>query len=289
MGRGPHVVAENLLKELKNRPDIHFDIGFRENQNNNLIDIIWVVNDLEDLSWAIKNKERIGARKLWAGPNLVVIPQEKSGIIASDKIDKVIVPADWVREVYESECPRLIGKIHIWPVGTDTDLWAPKYKKKENREYNILVYNKGQDDLFMKIFPILELKGKINQISYGQYSQREYKRALNNSSFMVWLSQSESQGLALLEAFSMNVPVLAWDSREWKYYDINLNKNFKYPASSAPYFSPMCGMKFNSIEDFEEKLNEFVKAVSSGSFSPRKFLFDENLIIGETLRAFSLL
>ena len=134
---------------------------------------------------------------------------------------------------------------------------------------------------------MLKSKGNVDEIRYGNYTPGEYRRALNKSTFMVWLSQSESQGLALLEALSMDVPVLAWDPQKWSYYSRQLGRNFTYSASSSPYFSSKCGMKFLSIEDFEDKLNEFLD--SQSSFTPRKFIIDENLIVGKTLDAFGLI
>ncbi len=211
---GPRVVAENLLKELDMRRDIHWDLSFREIPRDKKISIVWVVNDGDDLHWAIANKEKIGAKELWAGPNLVVVPQESGGILNSPRIDGVIVPCEWVKEVYERESSDLAGKIQVWPVGIDTEFWYPS--KMQNKESgNILVYNKGQDDLCMKLMPVLKRHGRVNVIKYDEYTPRKYKQALDDAAFMIWLSKAESQGLALLEASSMNVPVLVWDSGQW--------------------------------------------------------------------------
>jgi len=286
VGRGPGVVAENLLKELEMRRDIHWDLSFREIPKNKSISVMWVVNDVDDLRWAIANKERVGARELWAGPNLVVVPQESGGILNSPRIDRVIVPCEWVKEVYKRESSDLAGKIQVWPVGIDTEFWYPsKMQNKENG--NILVYNKGQDDLCLKLMPVMKRHGRVNVIKYGEYTPREYRQALDDATFMIWLSQSESQGLALLEALSMNVPVLAWDSREVNYHSADLKKEFIINnVSSCPYFSSQCGLKFKLIEEFENKLIEFKYKVEKSEFMPQKYLFDANLVIGRTLEGF---
>lgn len=283
-GRGPSVVAGNLLKELKMRQDIYWDICFREIPKNKSISIMWVVNNVDDLRWAIANKEKVGAKELWAGPNLVVVPQESEGILNSDEIDKVIVPCKWVKEVYERESPDLEGKIYVWAAGVDVEFWSPL--NIEKKEDNILVYNKSQDDLCMKLLPSLKQYGKVNVIKYGEYTIKEYKQALDDVAFLVWLSRSESQGLALLEALSMNVPVLAWDSGQWNYYSQELKRELVYhTASSCPYFSSQCGLKFKSIEEFENKLIEFKYKIKKSEFMPRKYLFDANLVVGKTLKS----
>lgn len=283
-GRGPKVVAENLLKELEMRRDVHWDLCFREIPENKSINIMWVINNVDDLRWAIGNKEKVCAKELWAGPNLVVVPQESERILNSDKIDRIVLNSEWTKEFYEKECPNLIGKICIWAVGVDTEFWSPSSVKKR-RNTNILVYNKNQNDLYVKLLPILEQYGEVDVIKYSEYTSKEYKQALNDAAFMVWLSATESQGLALLEALSMDVPVLAWDPGQWEYYSQELEKEFIYRnASSSPYFSSQCGLKFKSSEEFESKLIEFMHEMKKLRFKPRNYLFQANLIIGKTVR-----
>lgn len=284
ISRGPRVVAENLLKELQIRRDIHWNLCFGEAPKNNSINIMWVVNDVNDLRWAIANKEKVGAKELWAGPNLVVVPQESSRILNSEKIDRVIVPCEWVKEVYERESSKLIGKIQVWPVGIDTEFWSPvSTENKDNSR--ILVYNKDQNDRCMALVPVLKRYGKVDVLRYGEHSPGEYKEALNNAVCMVWLSQSESQGLALLEALSTNIPVLVWDPGQWSYYSREVNKEFVYDrASSCPYFSPLCGLKFESYEEFEGVLTEFIYKMKKSEFKPRRYLFQANLVIGKTIK-----
>lgn len=285
---GPMVVAKNLLKELDMRKDIYWDLCYRDIPENKSINVMWVVNDVTDLQWAIANKKKVGAKELWAGPNLVVVPQESEGILNHKEIDKIIVPCEWVKEVYESESHELTGKVDIWPVGVDTDFWHLsnlEKKSKEKEGASILVYNKKQDDLCNKIIPIIEHYGKVKTINYGEYNVKEYKQALNDTTFMVWLSLSESQGIALLEALSMDIPILAWDPGYWLYYSKELKREFVcYNASSSPYFSSQCGVKFKSLEDFENKFNEFEYKMGKLEFKPRSYLLKNNLIIGETLR-----
>ena len=156
-------------------------------------------------------------------------------------------------------------------------------KSKESR--NLLVYNKRQDDLCLKLLAVLKKYGEVNVVKYGEYTSKEYRQTLNDAAFMVWLSQSESQGLALLEALSMNVPVLAWDPGQWKYYSQELEKEFIYGnASSCPYFSSQCGLKFESSEEFESKLIEFMHKMKKLQFVPRNYVFEANLVIGKTIR-----
>lgn len=91
---GPTIVVKNLLKELEMRHNVYWDICFKDIPKNISMDIMGVVNNTDDLQWAINNKDKIGAKELWAGSNLVVVPQESEGILNSDEINKIIVPVN---------------------------------------------------------------------------------------------------------------------------------------------------------------------------------------------------
>jgi len=274
--RGPKIVIDNLITDLNTRPDIFFEISYRQPPKNRSIDLMWVVNNRFDLGWAIKNKEKLGVKQLFAGPNLVVMPQESKGLLSSDKIDRIIVPCEWVKELYESESSGLKDNIDIWPVQIDTAYWSPSDKKKKSKT-NILLYNKNQDDLCLRLLPILKTHGDVQIIRYGDYTIEEYKKALDDSDFMVWVSKSESQGIALLEALSMDVPVLVWDSGQFEYYSKKLKQVFKSDkASSSPYFSEICGLKFKSENEFKNKLKMFISLKQASKFEPRKYVIELN-------------
>lgn len=280
---GPKVVIDNLIDELKTKPDLFFEISYRQIPKNKSIDIMWVITNRFDLKWAVKNKKKINAKEIWAGPNQTVMPQEFKSIIASPKIDKIIIPSDWVKKLYILHNSKLKRKIELWPISTDTVYWSPSNKKKKCRN-NILLYNKNQDELCSKLLPLLNTYSSVEVIKYGDYTKEKYKKALDNSDFMVWVSKSESQGIALLEALSMDVPVLAWDSGLFEYYSKNLKQTFKSDkASSSPYFSDICGIKFKSENDFKNKLKVFISLKQASKFAPRKYVINLNKKIKETL------
>lgn len=285
---GPDAVANNLLRELSIRIDLHWRLGFPQIKNFSNIHTIWVVSGVRDLIWAIEYKERIGATTLLAGPNLVVVPWESGGIIGNNKIDKIIVPSQWVKKLYETEMPHIQGKVTIWPVGIDTDYWNNE-KKKEKSLQKILIYNKKQDELCSEIIRNIPLGWEYEVLSYGNYTREDYKRSLCNSRFMIWLSQSESQGVALLEAISMDIPIMAWDPKRWYYNSTELKKDYAYDASSCPYFSSECGVTFSNLDEFQSSLYQFIEEINLNKYNPRKFLFNSQLQIGETLSEYKLI
>ncbi len=84
----------------------------------------------------------------------------------------------------------------------------------------------------------------------------------------VFLSTFETQGIALAEAWSMNVPTVVWDPRgdaEW------LGRRFT-SASSAPYLTPATGVAFGDIGDLKPALDRALQSL--GSFQPRDWVLE---------------
>ena len=269
---GPGAVFRSLLQQMQLAdPPLHWALCLRDFPKTTC-EVAWVVNDTEDLKWAVENRSRLRARQLWAGPNIVVVPQEAGGILTRSEIDRVIVPTKWVEDVYSNEHPPLARRISIWPAAIDTDYWSPQDIPK----LNWLLYNKYQDSLAAAIAKALETANeKFIQINYGQYPHAKYREVLKTAKGLIWLSGSESEGIALLEALSMNVPALIWDVGSWKYQSPELKRAFAAPATSAPYFSEECGVKFTAQPEFESAFKRFSANLSS--FRPRDYILRSGL------------
>ena len=88
---------------------------------------------------------------------------------------------------------------------------------------------------------------------------------LANSKFMVYLTESESQGIALHEAWMAGVPTLVWN-RGFYFYKGYRWQDEKIPA---PYLTPECGSFFKDEIDFENRLGVFLKDYQN--FAPRPY------------------
>jgi hypothetical protein len=257
--------------ELEN-PLLYWDFCIRDFPGRDC-EVAWVVNDTADLKWAVRNRRRLKAAELWAGPNLVVVPQEADAILTSDTIDRVIVPARWVSDVYSEAHPPLKSRISIWPASIDTDYWASAGHETK-RQW--LIYNKNQDELAGELRNILRQFGvDFTEIRYGRYSPIEYRNLLRTAFGLIWLSESESEGIALLEALSMNVPALVWDRGYWEYESRELKRKFTAPATSAPYFSESCGCRFTDVSRFQSTFETFRR--KSQSYHPRQYILESSL------------
>jgi len=190
----------------------------------------------------------------------------------------VLVPCEWERQMFAVHWH---DKVHVWPVGIDTDTWAPA--TDASKDIDVLVYNKIRfhpaRDVAAVLEPVqetLRTSGlRIATLVYGHYREAEFRTFLTRSRSMVFLCEHETQGIALQQALSCDVPVYAWDAggpwQDTNYYPDRVNFG---PVTSVPYWDDRCGSKFVDADDFRAGFSAFWSRVIDGSFSPRRFILD---------------
>lgn len=263
---GPTIVQVNLLKGLD-----RIGQSYRFNPPSKLVTpYVGVLSNIKALRWAMQAKRDRIIERLVAGPNLVVTPLESDGILCAPEIDVVVTPCRWVREWYVSLAPQLESKVMEWPAGIDTDFWYPDTTRQIGKLRQWLIYDKTKrNKTELKVVQSeLERRGQSYEvIVYGQYTQESYRSVLRRSKAMVMLSPSESQGIAQFEAWGCDVPVLVWDRHriEWKGLVFDGRS-----ASSSPYLSVECGMRFLGQHDLANVLDQFINNLEY--FTPREYV-----------------
>jgi hypothetical protein len=219
-----------------------------------------VLSGVDVLRRTIGDKCQGRCRRLLAGPNLVILPDQHDGVLLSKAIDTVLVPSGWVRTMYEERSPTLEGRIRIWAAGVDTSFWQP-YGSEPRRL--VLIYNKLGRRRAEAVRAFLSRRGYPTAlISYGRYSPIRYRRLLNASAAMVFLTESESQGLALAEAWAMNVPTFVIDNRR------RMIGGRPVQVSTAPYLTAATGRFWKDPEELACHLD----ASMLGEFAPRTWV-----------------
>jgi hypothetical protein len=254
--RGPLAVSQSLLNGFA-----ELGAGCALNQTSQKpIETAGVLSGTKTLRWAIGQKKKGLIRKIIAGPNIVINPNDEGGILLDSMIDKVLAPSAWVKEYYTIAAPGLFNKICIWPAGLDLPA-----EKNSNKDFDFLVYNKiGRNDMFLSVVQFLKQNNySYSVLEYGKFKQEEYFKLLEKSKFEIYLSNSESQGLAMFEAWVRNVPTFIYERGCYENGNIKILGNV-----SAPYLSEAAGSKFKSIEDFKTGFNEFIYS----KFQPREYI-----------------
>lgn len=247
--RGPGKVISNLIKGFD-------DIG-----------VEYILNIDGDKNIILQDCDRLNGdvSGCLVGPNVCTLPIDNS-IIMSQNYDKLLVPSDWVKKLYSKWVPE--EKIHVWGVGIDTNKFKDSSKNK--KEYDFLIYFKrrGIDELNHIINFLKDNNYTYFVIEYGKYIESEFIDIISKSKRGIVIDNCESQGIAIEEMMSCNLPLIVWDVTHW----VDRGEQYKCEATSIPYWDSRCGEFFYDINNMLDKFNLFM----SNRYNPREYIL-ENL------------
>ncbi len=261
--QGHFAVTGSVLRGLRK-------LGLPMNYNPKTIDEVgdhlFVLVNIDALYQAIELKRQKKIKTLTVGPNILNNPSEFNHVLGSPEIDWYIAPCNWARDCNVEEEPLIKNKTAIWYAGVDTEYWKLQESKKETK--TMLVYWKTEPESFcIEIENILHKHGwKTRRLRYGSYSHEVYKQVLNEVDAAIFISSSESQGIALAECWAMDVPTLVWNPGRVFVH------NRWVEANSAPYLTAATGFLWQTITEFEELLNNFEQLKKK--FKPRAWIID---------------
>lgn len=232
-------------------------------------DIVFCLDGITSLRKAIKLKEEKLIKKLIVGPNMVGRAIEHDHVLTNLAIDYYLTPSEWTMVGYLEDEPSLKRIMHIWPSGVNAEYWKPTNTPAQSNK-KVLIYWKTESREFCnKVRDILLHYGWTPLIiQYGNYKQDHYKNLLNQVKFAIFLSVTESQGLALAECWSMNIPTLVWDSGKPLAY---LGKIYNNP-SSCPYLTDNTGKRWKELSELEDLLKNIDQYWHE--FSPREWVLN---------------
>ena len=238
-------------------------IGARYNCNprlkRDLYPHVLVLCNDETALQMVRFKECGFIKKLFLGPNFAFDSS------TCDCCDGWLVPSEWTKNDIGEMHPKMRDKIYLWKAGVDTAYWKPSLTEKKRKA---LIYNKYDSKNFVdSIHELLVLHGwEVEIIQYGNYNQSNYKAALETVAFAVFISQSESQGLALAEAWAMDVPTLVWENRGLVTF------HHFYHSNSAPYLNSSVGLPWKNLIELNEILISLENELDK--FSPRDWVLE---------------
>lgn len=206
------------------------------------------------------------------GPNLVNIPSHLPKIMPKPK-GAFLLPSKWVADMWYSLGFRLLP-LEVWPVGIPLE---PVRGYRYSKSIDVLIYHKQRDEALLdEVLGIVSKLGfKPVLIKYGSYKRDEYLTIASSCLFGVWLGRSETQGIALLEALSMDLPLIVLDVK-------NANDNtgigtYRFPrkiglysATGAPYFDDRCGIIVKQVNELANAIKELVAKIEV--YKPREYI-----------------
>ncbi len=203
--------------------------------------------------------------KVAIGPNVAISSQRDLESIFNNPSFKFLVPSEWVENYFTERNYIPPQQMEVWKAGVDIERWSPSRKNKKRQ---ILIYVKGNEDpnQLKQITSWVDSYDYVCKvIRYGKYSQRRFRKICSQASGAIWIGITESQGIALAQAWAMDVPTLV--RRVDKFTD---SEQFVISASSAPYLTEETG-RF-SIESSITKMEVTQFLQSLNQFNPREWV-----------------
>lgn len=220
--------------------------------------------------------KQLPGKKYIFGPHFSVYPNHLINYINNENAI-YIQPSEWVLKFWES----IIGtklRLKSLAFSVDTDLFNEEKtleKRINDSESKIFIYYKSRHPNELKLLEdFLQLKN-INYHIFDyikKYSETDYINYLKSSKYGIILGRHESQGFAIEEALSCNVPLLVWNAK-------SMNQEYGYnyediPSTTVPYWDERCGELFNNYEELGNTFDIFISKLKS--YRPREYIL-ENL------------
>jgi len=217
-------------------------------------------------------------KKFIFGPHFSVFPDNKLNKINNIHKNSIYIqPSVWAKNAWIN-VENIIPLLPI-PFPVDTVKFKPNNLIKKEK---VFIYFKRRSPNELNFLINFLKNNNINFVIFDyvrRYSEDSYLKYLKESKYGIILDAHESQGFAIEEALSCNVPLLVWNT---KFMSQEYNSRYpNIPCSTIPYWDERCGEYFYNQNDFEKTFNLFINKLET--YQPRNFII-ENLSLDACLK-----
>lgn len=235
------------------------------------------VNNIDDADIILSanvyfNTEKYPNKYFIFGPHFSVFPNTSVNNMKNTYNNACYIqPSAPSKNTWENEFHYKLLPIYAIPFGVDTD----KFKPDNIAKTEVLLYYKNRDPAELKFVQdfLKNQNIKYKLFNYmDKYQENDYIQYLKRSKYGIWVGSHESQGFALEEALSCNVPLLVWNvtlrKQAWK--ERNVYKNIKSHVTTVPYWDDTCGEVFYNKDELIPTFTRFIKNLNN--YKPREFV-----------------
>jgi hypothetical protein len=205
------------------------------------------------------------------GPHFSVFPEQNLQWIKGPNTT-YIQPGKWAADVWKVSPLCRDMQIKPVPYGVDTNQFTETISQEKRTQVFVYYKTRNPDDLQFITDKLREFGIAFTLFSYdNRYNEAEYIQCLHNAKYGIWVGRHESQGFALEEALSCNVPLLVWDV-------LSMNQEYgpnydDIPATVVPYWDSRCGEIFYKREHFDYTYRLFMSKLHQ--FKPREYVLSK--------------
>lgn len=202
------------------------------------------------------------------GPQFSVFPDHKLHTLNANYKNWVYIqPSEWVVKLWKGF--NITIPLKSFPFPVDTDYFCPSEKEKNE----VILYMKTRHpEEKNRVSSFL----KSRNISYRifdydrRYQENKFLECLKESKYGIFLGRHESQGFALEECLSCNVPLLVWEVR---YMSQEYGINYKdHDGTVIPYWDERCGEYFYDEHELEKTFDLFISKLDT--YKPREYIME---------------
>ena len=214
------------------------------------------------------------SKKFIFGPHLNVFPnhQELQSLHNKKYNNSIYIqPSEWSAKSWQNMGAEQFIPVKIFPFPVDTDRFKPLASTSEKT--NVLIYYKHRSP--EELNSLMEFLTNQNVTNYKifnykqRYNEADYLAYLQQCKYGIILDAHESQGFAIEEALSCDVPLLVWNAQ-------TMNQEYPshyqpIPCSSIPYWSEECGEYFHHYNELSSAFKTFQIKLEEKQYSPRQY------------------
>lgn len=207
------------------------------------------------------------------GPHLSIFPDNKLRSIQNLNNCVYIQPSPWARDVWtnwkDMDAEKLIP-IKSFPFPVEIDLFKPDEDEIKENVFVMFKHRKPEELKFVENF-LNNKKISYKTFRYGSYQQEDYIKYLKTCKYGIWIGRHESQGFALQESLSCNVPLLVWNVSNMRQQH-GWNGCPDVYGTTIPFWDTTCGEYFYKEDEFEKTYNIFLQNLNN--YKPREFILN---------------
>lgn len=217
------------------------------------------------------NTSNYSDKKFIFGPQFSVFPEDSQMNIIENVYNNCIYiqPSEWVVNLWSSFNVEKWLPLKSFPFPVDTIKFCPL----DNERNKVFIYFKRRKPDELNCVENLLKSNKIEYIIFdyvNKYDENDYLHYLQESKYGIILDAHESQGFAIEEALSCNVPLLVWNT---KYMSQEYGSSYAdYPCTTIPYWDDRCGEFFYNENELEKTFNIFIDKLNT--YNPRQYILD---------------